>query len=59
MKVLDFGLVKSQREIDADGQLSADHFAGGTPATMSPEQVLGNRPIGPRTDLYAVGCLGY
>jgi serine/threonine-protein kinase len=26
---------------------------------MAPEQVLGTHPVDPRTDVYAVGCLGY
>jgi serine/threonine-protein kinase len=60
VKVLDFGLVKSQREPeDADVRLTCPRTAGGTPAYMAPEQVLGDRPLDGRTDLYAVGCVGY
>jgi serine/threonine-protein kinase len=60
VKVLDFGLVKWKRESDgADVTLTRENTAGGTPAFMAPEQVLGNRPVDARTDIYAVGCLGY
>jgi serine/threonine-protein kinase len=60
IKVLDFGLVKPRSDHEADEtMLTGEHVAGGTPAFMAPEQVLGDRPVDARTDLYAVGCLGY
>ena len=61
VKVLDFGLVKSEHDVDGATQLSltADHAARGTPAFMSPEQVLGDRPMDGRSDIYATGCLAY
>lgn len=59
VKVLDFGMVKSQRTVeDADTKITGDHAVFGTPAFMAPEQVLG-RPVDARSDLYAVGCLAY
>src|SRR5437867_643968 len=58
VKVLDFGLVKAQHET-ADVKLTLDHAIGGTPAFMSPEQVLGDRPLDARSDIYAVGCVAY
>jgi serine/threonine-protein kinase len=61
VKVLDFGLVKPVGgSLDAtQPEITAVHAARGTPAFMAPEQALGNRPLDPRTDLYAVGCLAY
>jgi serine/threonine-protein kinase len=60
VKVLDFGLVKASGR---DGRPSLDVTAGdvirGTPAFMAPEQVTGEWPVDGRTDLYAVGCVGY
>ncbi len=59
VKVLDFGLVKPQSEFAGDVQLTGEQVTVGSPAFMAPEQVLGDRPLDGRTDLYAVGCLGY
>ncbi|MFC1572199.1 serine/threonine-protein kinase [Candidatus Eisenbacteria bacterium] len=60
IKVLDFGIVKPQTTRGGgDAQLTGEHVPGGTPAFMAPEQVLGEPPVDARTDLYAVGCLGY
>jgi serine/threonine-protein kinase len=61
VKVLDFGLVKPlERDQDPTQlALSATHAVRGTPAFMSPEQAVGDRPVDARTDIYAVGCLGY
>jgi serine/threonine-protein kinase len=62
IKVLDFGLVK--RGAGSDGEHSdeltaADMTPGGTPAFMSPEQALGDGAVDARSDIYAVGCVGY
>jgi len=59
IKVLDFGLVKAGPELAGDARLTADGSAGGTPAYMAPEQVLGDREVDGRADLYAVGCFLY
>jgi len=61
VKVLDFGMVKLQRDGGRDDEtsLTAPNAVCGTPAFMAPEQVLGNRSVDGRTDLYAVGCLAY
>jgi serine/threonine-protein kinase len=55
IKVLDFGLVKRHDAALAE----ARSVLGGTPAYMAPEQILGDRPVDGRTDLYALGCVGY
>jgi len=56
VKVLDFGLVKaltaSARDLTQAGLLA------GTPAYMPPEMALG-RAVDGRTDLYALGAVGY
>jgi len=59
VKVLDFGLVKSERNGDDDDvDLTAEGTVSGTPAFVSPEQVLGERTDG-RTDIYSLGCTAY
>jgi DNA-binding NtrC family response regulator len=56
VKVLDFGLVKSLR--DADANLTVDGTLTGTPGYMPPERVLG-AAADERSDLYALGCVAY
>ena len=58
VKVLDFGLVKTERE-NTDVRLTAPTQTTGTPAYMAPEVVLGNGPADHRMDIYALGCVGY
>ena len=60
IKVLDFGLVKTSEPDGPVGSSSPGRqVAGGTPAFMSPEQVLGDEAIDARSDIYAVGCVAY
>ena len=54
VKVIDFGIAK----VKGDSKLTADDQAIGTPLYMSPEQ-SGGRPVGPQTDLYALGVILY
>ena len=54
--VMDFGLARDE----ALGTLTQSGDVFGTPLYMSPEQVSGRRSeIGPRTDVYSLGCTLY
>lgn len=55
--VIDFGLVKSLADRADDG-LTRSNVLVGTPAYVSPEAVVGDRPDH-RSDLYALGVLLY
>ncbi|MEO8139471.1 MAG: serine/threonine-protein kinase [Gemmatimonadota bacterium] len=60
VKVLDFGLVKSQEDDDPrDLLLTAPDATTGTPAFIAPEVAQGNLPIDHRVDIYALGCVAY
>jgi serine/threonine protein kinase len=58
VKVLDFGLVKAQNDEKKDGQPSGGDLSG-TPLYMSPEAIQMPESIDARSDLYAVGAVGY
>lgn len=51
-KILDFGIAKL---VDNDENLTGDHFLG-TPQYASPE-LLRCKPLTPKADLYAMGCV--
>jgi serine/threonine-protein kinase len=60
LKVLDFGLVKSSwADASSDPALSRESAITGTPAYLSPEVVMGGRPIDGRVDIYGLGCVAY
>ena len=58
VKLLDFGLVT-----EVNGHAGAvdgrERAVVGTPAYMAPEQVLNDRPLDHRCDLYALGAVAY
>ncbi|MBI1913462.1 MAG: SUMF1/EgtB/PvdO family nonheme iron enzyme [Planctomycetes bacterium] len=55
--LMDFGLARSFT--GQSRQLTATGASVGTPAYMSPEQVLGQKDIGPATDIYSMGVILY
>lgn len=57
-KVLDFGLVKALDE-SKQNSLTAAGSLTGTPLYMSPEAIQTPNAVDARSDLYAVGALGY
>jgi len=58
VKVLDFGLVKAVDEEKQAG-LTATNSMTGTPLYMSPEAIQSPKLVDARSDLYAVGAVGY
>jgi len=56
VKVLDFGLVKALND-EKEGQRGGD--LSGTPLYMSPEAIQMPESVDARSDLYAVGAVGY
>ena len=56
--VADFGIALALQSAGGT-RLTDTGLALGTPAYMSPEQGLAEREIGPRSDVYALGCVVY
>jgi eukaryotic-like serine/threonine-protein kinase len=55
-KVVDFGLVK---ELNTITDVTGDNQVEGTPHYLAPETLRSPDDVGPWTDLYSLGCLGY
>ena len=52
--VADFGIAKA---LVSDEALTETGLALGTPSYMAPEQILGERPVRPQADVYALGVV--
>ena len=59
VKVLDFGVVKLMGAPAESSHLTRPGSAIGTPAYMSPEQCLADARLDHRSDIYALGVVGY
>ncbi len=55
-KVVDFGLVK---DLDEAAWRTQEGRVFGTPHYLSPEAISSSGPVGPASDLYSLGCVGY
>jgi serine/threonine-protein kinase len=55
-KVVDFGLVK---DLEENAWRTQEGRVFGTPHYLSPEAITSGEPVGPSSDLYALGCVGY
>jgi predicted Ser/Thr protein kinase len=56
VKIADFGIARAYNALTSS--LTGPDAAIGTPSYMAPEQVL-HEPLGPYTDVYAVGVIAY
>ncbi len=56
--VSDFGIALAVQEAGGH-RMTQTGMSLGTPAYMSPEQAMGERVIGPRSDVYALGAMTY
>jgi eukaryotic-like serine/threonine-protein kinase len=57
-KVVDFGLVKDLQSTEPVELTGANTIAG-TPLYLSPEAIASAEGVGPESDLYALGAVGY
>lgn len=55
-KVADFGLAK---RLDAEEGQTVEGVVMGTPGYMAPEQASETSKVGPRSDVYSLGCILY
>ncbi|MGN6392322.1 MAG: protein kinase domain-containing protein [Gemmatimonadales bacterium] len=56
--VADFGIALAVHQAGGS-RMTQTGLSLGTPAYMSPEQAMGERDIGPRSDVYALGAMTY
>lgn len=59
-KLLDFGLVRqSGRQSTTPTSRQSERYTAGTPAYMSPEQIVNFSSIDARSDIYSLGAVAY
>jgi serine/threonine-protein kinase len=57
--VADFGIALAVSRGEGASRMTETGMSLGTPQYMSPEQAMGEREIGPRSDIYALGATTY
>ena len=57
--VADFGIALAVSRSEGATRMTETGMSLGTPTYMSPEQAMGEREIGPRSDVYALGATTY
>jgi len=57
--VCDFGIARAILSAADETALTSSGIAVGTPAYMSPEQILDHEVVDGRADIYALGCVAY
>jgi serine/threonine-protein kinase len=57
--VADFGIALAVSRSENAARMTETGMSLGTPQYMSPEQAMGEREIGPRSDIYALGATTY
>jgi eukaryotic-like serine/threonine-protein kinase len=57
--VADFGIALAVSSAGGGTRMTETGMSLGTPHYMSPEQAMGERELGPRSDVYALGCVLY
>jgi serine/threonine-protein kinase len=57
--VADFGIALAVSRSENAARMTETGMSLGTPQYMSPEQAMGERDIGPRSDIYALGATTY
>jgi len=55
IKIMDFGIAK---RLTTSG-ITLNNTIAGTPAYMSPEQIMGDKSVGPASDIYSLGVVAY
>jgi len=59
VKVLDFGLVKAIDNSNADDDITQANTVLGTPRYLAPEAISDPDGVGPPSDVYALGAIGF